>query len=127
MIWECSAELIYHTVFVLSCSIHCCINKVLDFEFWSTVIDLWLLFFNSNRINALVDQEVKRRLFEEKVDREKQRRMEREKEKREREREIQKLKSMHEKEMKLLREKLEDNNGVHKKHVGKGEVGTAMM
>ena len=59
-------------------------------------------------INALVDQEVKRRLFEEKVEREKQRRLEREKERQEREKEIHKLKSIHEKELQLLRAKLEN-------------------
>ncbi|XP_076464359.1 kinesin-like protein KIF16B isoform X2 [Babylonia areolata] len=61
------------------------------------------------RINALVEQEVKRRLFDEKVEREKQRRMEREKERQEREKEIQKLKSVHERELRHLRAKLENS------------------
>ncbi|KAL8611043.1 hypothetical protein ACOMHN_042659 [Nucella lapillus] len=61
------------------------------------------------RINALVEQEVKRRLFDEKVEREKQRRMEREKERQDREKEIQKLKSVHERELRQLRAKLENS------------------
>ncbi|XP_070179569.1 kinesin-like protein KIF16B isoform X2 [Littorina saxatilis] len=66
------------------------------------------------RINALVEQEVKRRLFEEKVEREKQRRVERDKERQDREKEIQKLKSSHERELRQLRAKLEQSNGLSK-------------
>ena len=67
-----------------------------------------LFFFFPYSINALVDQEVKRRLFEEKLEREKQRKMEREKERQEREKEIHKLRSMHERELRQLRAKLEN-------------------
>ena len=74
----------------------------------SVFISLFFFFFPINSINALVDQEVKRRLFEEKVEREKQRRLEREKERQEREKEIHKLKSIHERELRQLRAKLEN-------------------
>ncbi|XP_025105880.1 kinesin-like protein KIF16B [Pomacea canaliculata] len=63
------------------------------------------------RINALVEQEVKRRLFEEKVEREKQRRMEREQERLERDKEIHRLKSLHEREIRQLKARLENSNG----------------
>lgn len=59
------------------------------------------------RINNLVEQEVKRRLFEEKVQREKQRRIEREKEKKERQVEIEKIKLAHHREIKQLKAKLD--------------------
>ena len=57
------------------------------------------------RINALVEQEVKRRLFEERVQREKQRRIEREREKADREKEMSKIKKAHDREIQRLREK----------------------
>ncbi len=59
------------------------------------------------RINALVEQEVKRRLFEERVQREKERRMEREREKQEREQELAKIRKAHDKELQRLKEKYE--------------------
>ncbi|KAK3093196.1 hypothetical protein FSP39_012500 [Pinctada imbricata] len=59
------------------------------------------------RINALVEQEVKRRMFEEKAHRESKRKQEREKEKRERDLEIQKLKEQHSREIKNLKAKYE--------------------
>ncbi|XP_012936774.1 kinesin-like protein KIF16B [Aplysia californica] len=61
-----------------------------------------------DRVNSLVEQEVKCRLFEEKLERERLRKAEREREKQERDREIQKLKSMHQREMNQLKAKLED-------------------
>ena len=61
----------------------------------------------SNRINALVEQEVKRRLFEERVQREKERRMEREREKMEREQELSKIRKAHDRELQRLKEKYE--------------------
>ncbi|CAH1792419.1 unnamed protein product [Owenia fusiformis] len=62
---------------------------------------------HQDRINSLVEQEVKKRLFEEKVQREKQRRIEREKEKRERDEELQKIRLAHKKELERLRKKYE--------------------
>lgn len=59
------------------------------------------------RINALVEQEVKRRLFEEKKQRENVRKQEREKERVERDLEIQKLKEQHSREIKQLKAKFE--------------------
>lgn len=64
------------------------------------------LFFQT-RINALVEQEVKRRMFEEKRQRENLRKQEREKEKFERDLEIQTLKEQHSRELKQLRAKYE--------------------
>lgn len=72
---------------------------------------LWFYFsslWTVHSINALVEQEVKRRLFEEKVEREKQRRIEREKDRQERDKEIRSLKSVHEREMRQLRAKFEN-------------------
>ncbi|XP_059148242.1 kinesin-like protein KIF16B [Physella acuta] len=60
-----------------------------------------------DRLNSLVEQEVKCRLFEEKVERERLRKLERERDKQEREREIERLKSLHQREMSLLRAQLE--------------------
>lgn len=65
----------------------------------------WLFF--QTRINALVEQEVKRRMFEEKRQRENLRKQEREKEKFERDLEIQTLKEQHSRELKQLRAKYE--------------------
>ncbi|XP_048732048.2 kinesin-like protein KIF16B isoform X2 [Ostrea edulis] len=62
---------------------------------------------NQERINALVEQEVKRRLFEEKKQRENVRKQEREKERVERDLEIQKLKEQHSREIKQLKAKFE--------------------
>lgn len=62
---------------------------------------------NQERINALVEQEVKRRMFEEKRQRENLRKQEREKEKFERDLEIQTLKEQHSRELKQLRAKYE--------------------
>ncbi|KAL3874464.1 hypothetical protein ACJMK2_037473 [Sinanodonta woodiana] len=64
-----------------------------------------------DRINALVEQEVKRRLFEEKLQREQIRQLEREKEKIEREEEIRKLKDAHVREIKQLKAKYEKRSG----------------
>ena len=58
-------------------------------------------------MNNLVEQEVKCRLFEEKLERERLRKQERERDKQDREREIQRLKSKHEREMNQLKAKLE--------------------
>ena len=55
------------------------------------------------RINALVEQEVKRRMFEEKVQREQKRQLERDREKKEREEEIKRLKEAHHREIKQLK------------------------
>lgn len=66
---------------------------------------------NQERINALVEQEVKRRLFEEKVEREKQRRIEKEQEKKERDEEISRIRMMHSRELKHLKAKYERNDG----------------
>lgn len=63
--------------------------------------------FFQTRINALVEQEVKRRMFEEKRQRENLRKQEREKEKFERDLEIQTLKEQHSRELKQLRAKYE--------------------
>ncbi|GAB1601251.1 kinesin-like protein KIF16B isoform X1 [Argonauta hians] len=68
---------------------------------------------NQERINSLVEQEVKVRLFEEKVQREKQRRIEKEQEKKERDDEINRLKVMHSREMKQLKAKYERGDGSH--------------
>ena len=59
------------------------------------------------RINALVEQEVKRRMFEEKLQREQKRQLERDREKREREEEIKHLKDAHHREIKQLKAKYE--------------------
>ncbi len=59
------------------------------------------------RINALVEQEVKRRLFEERVQREKERRMERERERQERDSELARIRKAHDKELQRLRDKYE--------------------
>lgn len=65
---------------------------------------------HQERVNLLVEQEVKRRLFEEKVEREKQRRIDREKEKRAREEEISKLKNRHKTELQRLKERYETSH-----------------
>ena len=65
--------------------------------------------FYFTRINALVEQEVKRRMFEEKKQRENLRKQEREKEKLERDLEIQKLKEQHCRELKQLKAKYESD------------------
>ncbi|XP_033734279.1 kinesin-like protein KIF16B isoform X1 [Pecten maximus] len=59
------------------------------------------------RINALVEQEVKRRMFEEKVERENRRKVERKKEQEDRAEEIQKIKEQHNRELRQLKAKLE--------------------
>ncbi|XP_069117380.1 kinesin-like protein KIF16B isoform X2 [Argopecten irradians] len=59
------------------------------------------------RINALVEQEVKRRMFEEKVERENRRKVERQKEQEDRAEEIQKIKEQHNREVRQLKAKLE--------------------
>ncbi|XP_045187061.2 kinesin-like protein KIF16B isoform X2 [Mercenaria mercenaria] len=69
-----------------------------------------------DRINALVEQEVKRRMFEEKIQREQKRQLERDKEKREREEEIKRLKDAHHREMKQLKARYEKRSG----SIGKG-------
>ncbi|XP_060590236.1 kinesin-like protein KIF16B [Ruditapes philippinarum] len=69
-----------------------------------------------DRINALVEQEVKRRMFEEKLQREQKRQLERDKEKREREEEIKRLKDAHHREMKQLKARFEKRSG----SIGKG-------
>ncbi|KAJ8308444.1 hypothetical protein KUTeg_013318 [Tegillarca granosa] len=61
-------------------------------------------------INSLVEQEVKRRMFEEKLARENRRKQEREKEKKDRELEIQKLKEQHSRELRQLKAKYERKN-----------------
>ncbi|CAG5127064.1 unnamed protein product, partial [Candidula unifasciata] len=63
-----------------------------------------------DRVNSLVEQEVKCRLFEEKLERERLRKLEREKDKQEREKEIQRLKSLHQREINQLKAKLEMSN-----------------
>uniref|UniRef100_A0A2C9JEX7 Kinesin motor domain-containing protein n=1 Tax=Biomphalaria glabrata TaxID=6526 RepID=A0A2C9JEX7_BIOGL len=60
-----------------------------------------------DRLNSLVEQEVKCRLFEEKLERERLRKIEREKDKLEREKEIQRLKNMHQKEIDELKARLD--------------------
>nr|XP_022333940.1 kinesin-like protein KIF16B isoform X3 [Crassostrea virginica] len=65
---------------------------------------------HQERINALVEQEVKRRMFEEKRQRENLRKQEREKEKLERDLEIQKLKEQHSRELKQLKAKYESDH-----------------
>ncbi|XP_070569442.1 kinesin-like protein KIF16B isoform X2 [Ptychodera flava] len=60
---------------------------------------------DQERVKELVEEEVKKRLFEEKVQREKQLLLEREKEQLEREREIQQLKRSHERELEQLKRK----------------------
>ncbi|OWF53130.1 kinesin-like protein KIF16B isoform X2 [Mizuhopecten yessoensis] len=59
------------------------------------------------RINALVEQEVKRRMFEEKVERENRRKVERKKEQQDRAEEIQKIKEQHNREVRQLKARLE--------------------
>ena len=54
-----------------------------------------------------MEQEVKRRLFEERVQREKQRRMEREIEKLERDQELARIRKAHDRELQRLKEKYE--------------------
>ena len=68
---------------------------------------LTFFFFFSVRINALVDQEVKRTLFKERVKREKQRLVERENDRQERHQELSKIKQAHNREIAKLREKYE--------------------
>ncbi|XP_046558058.1 LOW QUALITY PROTEIN: kinesin-like protein KIF16B [Haliotis rubra] len=64
---------------------------------------------HKERINSLVEQEVKRRLFEEKVERDRLRKIDKENERIEREKEILRLKAAHSRELKQLRAKLENN------------------
>ena len=59
------------------------------------------------RINSLVEQEVKRRMFEEKLHREQKRLVERDREKREREEELTRLKDAHRREIKQLKARYE--------------------
>jgi len=54
-----------------------------------------------------VEQEVKRRMFEEKVGREQRRQLERERERRDREEEIKRLKEAHHRELKKLKDRYE--------------------
>ncbi|XP_064623778.1 kinesin-like protein KIF16B isoform X2 [Lineus longissimus] len=68
---------------------------------------------NQERINALVEQEVKKRLYEEKVEREKRRKMEREKDRKEREQEMMKMKRAHDREIEQLRQKYENRPTVN--------------
>ncbi|XP_050405593.1 kinesin-like protein KIF16B [Patella vulgata] len=63
-----------------------------------------------DRINGMVEQEVKRRVFEEKLERDKQRRLEREKDKSERDQEMQRLKLTHAREIRRLKAKLAAKN-----------------
>ncbi|BFZ12122.1 hypothetical protein BsWGS_15161 [Bradybaena similaris] len=63
-----------------------------------------------DRLNSLVDQEVKCRMFEEKLERDRLRKLEREKDKQERDKEIQRLKSIHQREINQLKAKLEMSN-----------------
>ena len=65
---------------------------------------------HQQRINTLVEQEVKRRMFEEKVQRENFRKIEKEKEKIDRAAEIQKIKDMYNREIKQLKEKYEKSS-----------------
>ncbi|XP_052767507.1 kinesin-like protein KIF16B isoform X2 [Mya arenaria] len=60
-----------------------------------------------DKINALVEQEVKRRMFEEKLEREQKRQLERDRERQERDEEIKHLKEAHHREMKKLKDKFE--------------------
>ncbi|XP_052059373.1 kinesin-like protein KIF16B [Mytilus californianus] len=62
---------------------------------------------HQQRINTLVEQEVKRRMFEEKILRENFRKKEKEKERIDRAAEIQKIKDMHNREIKQLKDKYE--------------------
>ncbi|KAL4238780.1 Kinesin-like protein kif16b [Mactra antiquata] len=64
-----------------------------------------------DRINALVEQEVKRRMLEEKIQREQKRQLERDRERREREEEIKRLKDAHHREMKQLKARYEQRSG----------------
>lgn len=61
------------------------------------------------RINTLVEQEVKRRMLEEKVQRENFRKKEKEKERLEKAAEIQKIRDMYDREIKQLKDKLNEN------------------
>ena len=65
------------------------------------------LTLHPHRINALVDQEVKRKLYKEHVHREKQRRIERENDRLERNHELSKIKQAHNREIAKLRQKYE--------------------
>lgn len=65
---------------------------------------------HQQRINTLVEQEVKRRMFEEKVQRENFRKIEKEKERIDRAAEIQKIKDMYSREIKQLKEKYEKSS-----------------
>ncbi|RUS86561.1 hypothetical protein EGW08_005700 [Elysia chlorotica] len=76
----------------------------IEFEKWK-LLDME----RQDRVNNLVEQEVKCRLFEEKLERERLRKQERERDKQDREREIQRLKSKHEREMNQLKAKLEQS------------------
>ncbi|GFN97153.1 kinesin-like protein kif16b [Plakobranchus ocellatus] len=76
----------------------------IEFEKWK-LLDME----RQDRVNNLVEQEVKCRLFEEKLERERQRKLERERDKQDKEREIQRLKSKHEREMNQLKAKLEQS------------------
>ncbi|ELT98871.1 hypothetical protein CAPTEDRAFT_195906 [Capitella teleta] len=66
---------------------------------------------DQERINALVEQEVKRRLLEERVEREKMRRMEREREKLLREREIWRIRRAHARDLEILKQKFDPRDG----------------
>lgn len=63
------------------------------------------------RINALVEQEVRRRMFEEKLQREQKRLLERDRDKREREEEIKRLKEAHHREIRQLKARYEKRLG----------------
>ena len=74
-----------------------------------------------------MDQEVKRRMFEEKVQREQKRQIERDKERKEREEEIKRLKEIHNREIKQLKARFNMYEKNHRRYVCKLESVTFRM
>ena len=81
---------------------------------------MYFMPFYFTRINALVEQEVKRRMFEEKRQRENLRKQEREKEKLEQDLEIQRLKEQHSRELKQLKAKYESDHDLARSEIPVG-------
>ena len=65
------------------------------------------MFILISSVNNLVEQEVKCRLFEDKLERERQHKIQRDRDRLARDKEIQKLKYQHQREMNKLKAKLE--------------------
>lgn len=87
------------------------VQSTLTFPFSNSLKKFWHCLFPHVfpfRINTLVEQEVKRRMFEEKILRENFRKKEKEKERIDRAAEIQKIKDMHNRELKQLKDKYEN-------------------